>query len=251
MAVGIVANGLSRSQFFLTVALGIQMVFIVFALWIGAKIVFLFVLLTRSLLNHPKQRLRIQLDFEDEKCRFGLSDLDMIYNSYLTMVVLVSAVFLLSRVANVPKGTSFFSGMSGWLLVGQVLLFVFGLLALALLTVGPVAIGARLLETAVSRHLKKIAQEGDTIKRQIARQQDQHTKLELQVLLRSLQERRELVSQQRPWPRKNSLYRKKLLASFTLLFILPIWIEALALFEKDGLLAQLIEGLATFLYDLR
>jgi serine/threonine protein kinase len=235
---------------FLAVALGIQMVFLVFVLLIAVKLVFLFVLLIRSLLNGPNQRIRLELDFEDENRQFGLSGLDMIYNSFLTMIALQSSTFLLARLANIPKGSSFFSGAAGWELVGQAVLVVITSLALALLIAGPVVVGARLLQTVVEEHLKKIDAELKALKSEIARQRDLRTKQELQEELRSLQMARELAQQQRPWPRKNSLYRRLLLVSFLLLFILPIGIEAFGLLEGGWPLIHLMDSLAKFLYDL-
>src|SRR5262249_47786349 len=214
-----------------------------------AKLVFLFVLLIRLLLNRPNQRIRIEPDFEDENRQFGLRGLDLVYNSFLTMVVLSSSAFLLARLANIPKGSSFFSGAAGWELIGQALLFVIPFLTLALLIAGPVVVGARLLQTVVEEHLKKIDAELEALKREIAGQRDLRIKHELQAELRSLQMRRELAQQQRPWPRKNSLYRRLLLASFPLLLILPTGIEAFGLLE-GGWLTHLMDSLAKFLYDL-
>jgi len=235
---------------FLAVALGLQVVFVAYVLLFAVKIIFLFVLLIRSLLNGPNQRIRLELDFEDENRQFGLSGLDLIYNSFLTMVALQAFTFLLARLANIPKGSSFFSGAAGWELVGQAVLFAVAFLALALLIGGPVIVGARLLQTVVEERLKKIDAEMEALKREISRRRDLRIKQELQTELRSLQMRKELAQQQRPWPRKNSLYRKLLLASFLLLFILPIGIEAFGLLEGGWPLTHLMDSLAKFLYDL-
>ncbi len=235
---------------FLAVALGLQIVFTAYVLLFAVKIIFLFVLLIRSLLNDTIQRIRLALDFEDENRQFGLSGLDMIYNSFLTMVALEAFAFLLARLANIPKGSSFFSGAAGWELVGQAAMVVIAFLGLALLIFGPIIVGMRLLQTVVEERLKKIDAEIEALKRAIARQRDSRIKQELQEELRSLQMKRELAQQQRPWPRKNSLYRRLLLANFLLLFILPIGIEAFGWLEGGGPLTHLMDSLAKFLYDL-
>lgn len=235
---------------FLALALGLQATFIVFALWIAAKVIFLFVLLIRLLIqapnDNPTQPLRLRLDFEDESRRFGLGALDAIHNAFMTMILLLAIVFLLARLANVPKGTSIFSAQTEWELAGQVSLLVIGLSALALLLVGPVIISVRLLETSVAEHLKKVDRQEESLKEEIAVERDSRARQELRELLLSLQARKELAQQQRAWPRQSLFYRRSLLLSFTLLIVLPIGIE---MFGSDRLY-RLIDKLNCLLYQL-
>lgn len=244
------AQWLAPFAAFLAVALGLQMVFIVIVLWLAAKIIFLFVLLIRLLNPAPRDdaTLRLRLDFEDEQRRFGLGALDAVHNAFLMMIVLLAATFLLTRLANVPKGTSFFSAQPGWELIGQALLLLVGLSALALLLIGPVVISMRLLETAVIEHLKKLDRQEASLKRELAAARDEQARQELQAALRALLARRELAQQQRAWPRRNSFHRRALLVTFGLLLALPIGIEALAAEPDNDWLYRLMGRLNHLLY---
>jgi hypothetical protein len=205
---------------FVAIALGLQIAFIVFVLWLAAKIMFLFVLLCHALLDRPRQTFKITLDFEDEKKRFGLSALDMIHNALLTMVFCASIVVILQRIANVAKGTSFFSGGASPSVAGQALLFLISLFALTLLLVLPVLIFIRLIETAVGRYLERIDEEEARLRKALARATSDLPDQNLRKALRTLEYKRELVQQQRPWPRENLAYRRLMMANIILLLVL-------------------------------
>jgi hypothetical protein len=96
--------------------------------------------------------------------------------------------------------------------------------------------------------LKGIDIKAEGIKRAIASQREWNFRQELQAELRFLQMRRDLAQQQRPWPRKNSFYRRMLLVIFLLLFILPIVIESSGSLEGGSPLTTLMDKLAGFLY---
>src|SRR5262249_30128769 len=72
---------------FVTIALGLQVGFLIFMLWLVFKILFLFVLLCSALLDRQRQTFKIVLDFEDDKKRFGLSALDEMHNALLTLIL--------------------------------------------------------------------------------------------------------------------------------------------------------------------
>ncbi|MBS1808672.1 MAG: serine/threonine protein kinase [Acidobacteria bacterium] len=240
----------TKFRLFLVIALGLQMAFICFALWLAAKIVFLFVLLIRLLLNRPNQQLLIKLKFDDKNHQFGLSGFSQLYNSFLAMILMIAIVFLLGIIANVPKGTSFFGGHAGWLLIGQGLLIGIGFLALTLITIGPVLIFTQLLTSAVRHKVDEIELEESRLEREIRSEKNSDKRSLLESEFSQLQRDKSLAQSQRPWPQKNSLYRRLLLASILLLFVLPIVIEHFGLLENGHPVSALILGLAKFLRSL-
>ncbi|MGH9834207.1 MAG: serine/threonine-protein kinase, partial [Blastocatellia bacterium] len=205
---------------FIAVAFGLQIAFIAFALWISAKIIFLFVTLSYALLDRPRQTFKIVLDFEDEKNRFGLGALDIVHNAILTVALVASVIVILQQVANVAKGTSVFSGAAGWSLTGQRLLFLLSLFALILLLALPVLVFIRLIETAVGRHLERLDGEEAELRKALAGEAPVPLGRDPEAALKALQSKRELARQQRPWPRENSIYRWLMLTDIGLLLVL-------------------------------
>jgi serine/threonine protein kinase len=205
---------------FVAIALGLQIAFIAFVLWLTAKIMFLFVLLCYALLDRPHQIIKITLDFGDEKKRFGLSSLDLIHNALLTIVFCVSIVVILQQISNAAKGTSFFSGGASPSVFGQALLFLVSLIGLTLLLALPAQIFIRLIETAVERYLVRIDEEEARLRQTMAGEAPDRHDQDLREALRTLEHKRELAQQQRPWPRENLVYRRLMTANIILLFLL-------------------------------
>jgi hypothetical protein len=209
---------------FLLVGLGQQAVFGAFGLWIVAKIVFLFAILARALVGLRKG-LRIRLDFEDTEMRFGLGALDAVYNAILAMVLIASVVFLLQRVSNVAKGTSFFNGMATLSFVSQLGLFLFSLLPLAVVLVVPIAVFMVLVETQVGRAIAAVEKERVLLKRDFAGDTPRRQKILLERAEDKLRHRRDRIRSQRPWPRRNPVYRVLLASCVGMLVALPFTIE--------------------------
>jgi serine/threonine protein kinase len=225
---------------FLFVGLGQQAVFGAFGLWIVAKIVFLFAILARALVGR-RNGLRIRLDFEDTEMRFGLGALDAVYNAILTMVLIASTVFLLQRISNVAKGTSFFGGMATLSFISQLGLFLFSLLPLAVVLVVPIAVFMILVETQVGRAIAAVERERVLLKRDFGGDTPRRQKILLERAEDKLRHRRDRIRSQRPWPRRNSVYRLLLAACVAMLVVLPFTIEYGA---SSGALPILVRGSA-------
>jgi hypothetical protein len=127
---------------------------------------------------------------------------------------------ILQRIANVAKGTCFFSGDASPSVAGQALLFLISLFALILLLVLPVLIFMRLIETAVGRHLERIDEEEAKLRKSLASEAPDKPDQNLREALKTLKYKRELAQQQRPWPRENLIYRRLMMANIILLFVL-------------------------------
>ena len=231
---------------FLAVALGLQIVFTAFAFWIATKIFFLFVTLSRAVLDRPGQRLKIVLDFEDPKKRFGLIVLDTIHNALLTMVVVASVALILERVTNLVKGTSIFDGVTGPSLFGQALLMLITLGAIFLALVTPGLIFVRLIETALGRHLERIDMVEAELRKLMAAEIPAISSRDPEGELKALYHRREMARQQRPWPRENPLYRWLMLTSVVLFFVVPLSIEYIGSHESSNVFLRLAKGLCFF-----
>ena len=90
---------------FVVFALGVQVLFIPFAIWIFVKAYLFLRWVYKAISPSDKSPLKIELDFEDQGKAFGLRDLHGPYN-YIVWIIFVGAVGMASVViANVPKGS--------------------------------------------------------------------------------------------------------------------------------------------------
>jgi serine/threonine protein kinase len=215
---------------FTIAALGLQVLFGAFAGWIAAKILFFFGVLTSALVNRRGRGLKIELDFQDGEMRFGLGALDVLHNIVLLLILTASVVFLMQRVANVTKGTSFFASAYGGAslqLVSQFGTFVVSLLPLILILVAPPAVFMILIETQVGRAIEAIERERVLLRKSSSGITPPHQKAAIERAEEHLRRRRELARRQRPWPRKNAAYRLLLVATVLTLVVVPFTIEYL------------------------
>jgi Zn-dependent protease with chaperone function len=141
-------------------------------------------------------------------------------------------VFLLQRITNVAKGTSFFGGMAGLPLVSQLGTFVSPLLVLIVIIVLPMLLFMMLIETEVGRAIGAIERERAALKREGLAESSPARRESLRERDESLRRRRHLVRQQRPWPRRNAVYRTLLVACVLFLVVLPFTIEFVDLADR-------------------
>jgi len=210
---------------FIVIALGLQVLFGVYGGWIAAKILFLFGTLTYALINRSNRGLKIDLDFADSEMRFGLGALDVVHNMVLLLALLASMVFLLQRVANVAKGSSFFAGMVGVQLVSQFGVFVVSALPVLLVLFAPMTVFMILLETEIGRAIEGIERERVALRKSMGGATPPTQRASIERAEEQLRRRRDLVRRQRPWPRKNATYRALLAATIGALAIAPFAIE--------------------------
>jgi hypothetical protein len=90
---------------FLAFALGIQVLFVPFAVWIFFKAIFLLRTVYKAIAPDKKSPLELKLDFGDDDKSFGMHDLHQAYN-YLVAIIFTGAIGTASVViANVSKGS--------------------------------------------------------------------------------------------------------------------------------------------------
>jgi len=90
---------------FVVFALGVQVLFVPFAIWIFFKAIFFLSVVYKAICPNERSPLEIKLEFEDKRKTFGLKDLHGPYN-YIIAMIFVGAIGMTSVViANVPKGS--------------------------------------------------------------------------------------------------------------------------------------------------
>ena len=225
-------NGLSQPSpvafdSFLAFALGEQVLLTAFLAWIAFKFVFLFGVLSRALLRTDAAGLRLEPDFQDSlDRRFGLGQIDNLYNAVLVLVLLASIAFFLQAVANLGKGTYFFSARPGIQSIGQlfVLLAIMGMIVLVLFF--PTVTFLLLIVRARSKELARLSAEMRKHKGNLDAP-GPASNLESGEQVRRLRERFEIAKQQTLLPFGNRVFRRLLLVSVLLLVILPVAVASL------------------------
>ena len=90
---------------FVVFALGVQVLFIPFAIWIFFKAIFVLKFVYKATTPSEQSPLELKLDYGDADHAFGLADLHQAYN-YLVGIIFVGAAGMASVViSNVPKGS--------------------------------------------------------------------------------------------------------------------------------------------------
>lgn len=90
---------------FIVFALGIQVLFIPFSIWLVLKGVYLFYFVSRAISPDGKFRVFLKLDDSNDDHRFGISLLDRAYNN-IAVVVGISAIgTALAAISNLAKGS--------------------------------------------------------------------------------------------------------------------------------------------------
>jgi hypothetical protein len=106
---------------FVVFALGVQVLFIPFAIWIFFKAIFVLRCVYNATTPSERSPLELKLDYEDADHAFGLADLHQAYN-YLVAIIFVGAAGMASVViSNVPKGSHrTLSGEGTWSIFGSI-----------------------------------------------------------------------------------------------------------------------------------
>jgi len=220
----------SRPLFFifLAVALSHQISLIFFIIWVALKNGFLFVELSKALPDTRADGLRLYPDFEDTNdYRLGLGQLDNAYNATLVFALLGSSVFLLQGLANVGKGTYFFTGNPNLLWVGQ--LATLGVtVAIIMFTIfWPTVLFVLLTVRARAAALARLAIEQQDLEKKL-RVSPRSTRRDLEDQLDGLRERREIIKRQSLLPLRNRTFRRLVVVSLVFLIIVPIavaWLD--------------------------
>ena len=172
---------------FVVFALGVQVLFIPFAIWIFFKAIFFLRLVYKATSPNDQSPLEIKLDFEDRGKAFGLKDLHGPYN-YIVAIIFVGAVGMASVViANVPKG-------SHRTLSGEGSVSIFASMGQGVTTFLPLLLLIVLVAFLVLLRMKTEEARESTVRsidRQIAESRKRRPDLEA---------RRELVCAQSAWP---------------------------------------------------
>ncbi len=211
---------------FLAIALGHQVVFTTFGLWIGAKIVFFFWILSTALLGGGTYGLRLVPDFQDtDDYRFGLGRMDNVFYAILWLVAVSALGLTLQAAANVAKGTYFFAGDPTPALFGQAvsLLGVVALLLVPLLTPGGVFLFLNI--KSVDHELARLS----TIRRSLDAQLQTTIVLEERDRLRAelidVGARRAIAKKQSLLPIRQPAFVALLSGSLLMLLLLPLSIS--------------------------
>jgi hypothetical protein len=208
---------------FLAIALGHQAVFTAFGLWIGAKVVFFFWILSTALLGGATHGLRLVPDFQDtDDYRFGLGRMDNVFYALLWLVAVSALGLTLQAAANVAKGTYFLAGDSSPALFGQAvsLLGVLALLLVPLLT--PVGVFLFLNIKAVDQELARLAAVRRSLDAQSATSRSPEDRDRLRAELSDVSARRVIARKQSLLPIRQPAFLALLTAGLLMLLLLPL-----------------------------
>lgn len=172
---------------FVVFALGVQVLFIPFAIWIFFKAIFVLRCVYKATTLSEQSPLELRLDYEDADHAFGLADLHQAYN-YLVGIIFVGAAGMASVViSNVPKG-------SHRTLSGEGTFSIFGSIGQCVTTFVPFVLFVVLILFLFFLHMKTEEERQKFVSSldvQIARQRKTN---------RELNAKRDLACKQTAWP---------------------------------------------------
>jgi hypothetical protein len=236
------ANGSQVSRYwftaFLSFALGHQIALVAFLMWVVAKILFFFGLLSTSLLTEGRRGLRLTPDFYDtDDFRFGLGRLDNVYYTILMLVAVAALGLFLQAAANVAKGTYYFAGDPAPALFGQPVLLIGTLCLLGILLMTPVGVFLLLTIKAVDAEFGRLSEERRSLEASIrdAGSADERGRLGLE--LERLRERRAIVRKQRLLPLRSPTFVAMLGVVLVMLLAFPYalrWLSSPARVADGG-----------------
>jgi len=219
---------------FLAVALSHQITLIVFIIWVALKNAFLFMELSKALPSTRADGLRLDPDFEDTNdYRLGLGQLDNAYNATLVFALLGSSVFLLQGLANLGKGTYFFTGNPNLLWVGQLATLAVTVAIIMFTIFWPTVLFILLTVRARAAALARLAIEQENLEKKL-RLSPRSDKRDLEYELEGLRERRETIKRQSLLPLRNRTFRRLVVASLVFLIIVPVAVAWLDLQSGTG-----------------
>jgi hypothetical protein len=196
---------------FLAVALTHQIVLTAFVLWVALKNAFLFMELSKALPRSGTDGLRFDPD-----------------NATLVFALLGSSVFLLQAIANLGKGTYFFTGSPDVRWIGQPATLAATVAIIIFTIFWPTALFVLLTVRARAAALARLALEQENLEKKL-RHSLRSDKQDLEDELEGLRKRREIIKKQSLLPLRNRTFRRLVVASLVFLIIVPIAIEWLDL----------------------
>ena len=213
---------------FLFVALTHQIILIFFIIWVAFKNAFLFMVLSKALPRSGTDGLRFDPDFEDTlDYRVGLGQLDNAYNATLVFALLGSSVFLLQAIANLGKGTYFFTGNPDLQWIGQPATLAVTVAIIMFTIFWPTALFVLLTVRARAAALARLAVEQEDLEKKL-RISPRSAKQDLEDQLEGLRERRETIKRQSLLPLRNRTFRRLVVVSLVFLIIVPVavaWLD--------------------------
>ena len=242
----------SRPLFFafLAIALSHQIALIFFIIWIALKNAFLFVELSKALPGTRADGLRLDPDFEDTNdYRLGLGQLDNAYNATLVFVLLGSSVFLLQALANLGKGTYFFTGNPNLQWLGQVATLAVTVAMIMFTIFWPTVLFILLTVRARAAALARLAIEQENLEKKL-RLSPRSAKRDLEDELEVLRERRETIKRQSLLPLRNRTFRRLVVLSLVFLIIVPIAVGWLDLPGNSGAGSLILRKINNFTCSL-
>jgi hypothetical protein len=208
---------------FLLSALGHEVAFSCLVIWLAFKILFFFGLLSSAILGRARHGLRMVPNlFDKDDYRFGLGRLDNVYYAILLLTAIGAAAHYLQIVANIEKGTYFFSGNTAVALAGQAVAFLSVLILLGLIVLTPIGVFLFLTIRAVEEELGRLAGVRRRLEEQSASARSRDERERLQLEIAQLAERRDVARRQSLLPIRRPLFVALLATNVTLLFVLPL-----------------------------
>ena len=214
----------SRAAFaaFLLVTLGHQMVLAAFLLWIGAKVLFFFWLLSTALLGGGRHGVRLAPDFQDEDdFRFGLGRLDNVYYAMLVLSMVGSLGLWLQAIANISKGTYFLAGDPVPALFGQAVLLLATLALLGVLLLTPAGVFVFLTIRVVDEELARLSSLRRDLESRLATSRSVEEREQLRAELEAIGRQRLTAKKQSLLPLRRPAFLLLLAASLIMLLVLP------------------------------
>jgi hypothetical protein len=207
---------------FLGSALLHQMVLSAFLIWIGAKIVFFFGLLSTALVGGATHGVRLAPDFQDQDdYRFGLGQLDSAYYVMLGLVAAGAIALFLQAAGNISKGTYFLAGDPAPALLGQAVLLLATVGLLAILLVTPAGVFLFLTIKAVNEEMARLSTVRRSLERELAAARSADEREQLRVDLEAVRLQRKTAKKQSLLPLRQPAFIALLVATCLLLLVLP------------------------------
>jgi serine/threonine-protein kinase len=211
---------------FLTSALTHEMVFSAFMLFIAAKFLFFFVLLSRALLADHGADIRLVPDLDDRQdARFGLGRLDSVYLSALTFLLICAFGRLTQVAANLHKGTNFFRGNAALALVGQPLVASAVAIALVIVVLVPLGVFALLTIRILDRERSRLAVLQRLCQTRLSEARFPEARARVQMELEDLNDRRRVIDRQKLLPTDRPIFWWLLASTILLLVVGPMLID--------------------------
>jgi tRNA A-37 threonylcarbamoyl transferase component Bud32 len=205
---------------FLTLALLHEAFFSLVAIWVAAKIVFVFSLLTIAAMRESGSGIRLKPDFDDrDDYRFGLGRLDGVYITTFVLTALGALGFWSQKLANFGKGTYFLDGNAVAPLIGQLATVLLVVALLALLLVVPFVASLFLSVQSIATALAANSHQRKEIESELRSAKTALERDELARALDGLKRQRETVNAQSVLPTRRWAVTSLMLFNFGLILV--------------------------------